>query len=738
MFKKYQCTMQHDASDCAAAAISTILLTYKQEMSIMKVREIIGTDLYGTSVKGIVEGLEKLHFNVKAIRTELDEITKEVTLPAIAQIRTKEGLNHFVVIHKMKEDKIVVADPDKGLLKMEHSEFGELFTGVLVLMVPTSEFERTKVEGKGMFDLFCRLILPQKKLLITTMLASVVLIILGIIASTFSAVLMDQIIPYQLRRSLIFFLIVYGVIQLVQSLLSAFKNQVLLFLSRKVDIPLMMGYYDHILHLSHEFFASRKVGDIITRFQDAMTIKDIFTTVSVSLILDVTLALVMSVVLINMNSRLFLILVIIVLVNIVLIYIFKKPYKKLNHEQMEAGAWLNSQLIESVQNIETVKSQNDEKNQLSKLEDRFVRLLKIGYREGTLSNVQGVISEFANSLGSLIFMGVGALFIIDGEMSIGDLLVFQTLSGYFTEPVQNLVGLQMTFQEANVAMTRLSELMSLEREDAQLENKVTNIDLKGDIEFKDVSFAYGSRPPVIENFNLTIPASKKVALVGESGVGKSTLAKLLLKFINTTSGKVTISGYDIQDINQNHLRQNVAYIPQNIQLFTGTIIDNLKIGNQEATYEEMMSACRMAGANTFIDKLPNRYGAFVEEGGSNFSGGEKQRLAIARALLSKSQLFVFDEATSNLDSFSEQKMHDLIFKKMKGTTSLIIAHRLSTIVNCDVICFIEKGKILEQGSHEELMVLGGKYAKMIALQNIDMSDVSLESKVVEQEDVSYE
>ena len=739
MFKKLPCTMQHDASDCAAAAISTILLAYKQEMSIMKIREIIGTDMYGTSIKGIVEGLEKLNFNVKAVRTKLEDITKEMTFPAIAQIRTKEGLNHFVVIHKRKKDKFVLADPEKGLLKLEYDEFKDLFTGVLVLMMPTSEFERTKVSGKGMFDLFSRLILPQKKLLITTILASVVLIILGIIASTFSAVLMDQIIPYQLRRSLIFFLIVYGVIQLIQSLLSAFKNQVLLFLSRKVDIPLLMGYYDHILHLSHEFFATRKVGDIITRFQDAMTIKDIFTTVSVSLILDVTLALVMSIVLFNMNSRLFFILVIIVLVNIVLIYIFKKPYKKLNHEQMEAGAWLNSQLIESVQNIETVKSQNDEKNQLSKLEDRFVRTLKIGYKEGTLSNVQGVISEFANSLGSLIFMGVGALFIIDGQMSIGDLLVFQTLSGYFTEPVQNLVGLQMTFQEADVAMTRLSELMSLEREDENLENKVTNIELKGDIEFKDVSFAYGSRPPVIENFNLKIPAGKKVALVGESGVGKSTIAKLLLKFINTTSGKVTISGYDIQDINQNHLRQNIAYIPQNIQLFTGTIIDNLKIGNQEATYEDMMRACKMAGASTFIDKLPNRYGAFVEEGGSNFSGGEKQRLAIARALLSKSQLFVFDEATSNLDSFSEQKMHDVIFKKMANTTSLIIAHRLSTIVNCDMICFIEKGKIIEKGSHEELMAIGGKYAKMIALQNIDTSGVSVESRVVvEQEDISYE
>jgi len=704
----------------------------------MKIREIIGTDMYGTSVKGIVDGLEKLKFNVKAIRVELTDVTKEITLPAIAHIRTKEGLNHFVVIHKIKNGKFYIADPEKGNLVLENDEMYKLFTGVLVLMIPTSEFEQMNIKDKGMFDLFCRLILPQKKLLITTILASIVLIILGILASTFSRVLMDEIIPYQLRRSLIFFLIVYGIITLVQTLMSAFKDQVLLFLSRKVDIPIMMGYYDHVLHLSHEFFATRKVGDIITRFQDAMTIKDIFTSVSVSLILDITLAFGMSIILFNMNSRLFFILVIMVIINIILIYVFKKPYKKLNLEQMESSAFLNSQLIESIQNVETVKAQNDEKNQIHKLELRFVNLLKIGYREGTLSNLQGAISGFANSLGNLVFMGIGALFIIDGEMSIGDLLVFQTLSAYFTDPVQNLVSLQLTFQEASIAMKRLSELMSLDREDKDSENKLSGIDLSGDIVFKNVSFAYGSRPSVIDDFNLIIPSGKKVALIGESGAGKSTLAKMLLKFIDVKEGKVSISGYDLQDLDHNDLRKRIAYIPQTIQLFTGTIMDNLRIGNPDATYEQMISACRMAGAHSFIEKLPNRYGAFVEEGGANFSGGEKQRLAIARALLSKSELFIFDEATSNLDSFSEQKMQDLIFNRMKGVTSLIIAHRLSTIVNCDLICFIENGKIIEQGSHNELIALDGKYAKMVKLQHVEIKAVDADFEKMIEDEVSYE
>lgn len=735
MFKKLPCTLQHDASDCAAAAISTILLVYKQELSIMKIREVIGTDLYGTSVKGIVEGLEKLHFEVKAIRVAVDDITKDMTCPAIAQILTKEGLHHFVVIHKIKKDILYIADPAKGLEKLTRDEFKESYAGVLVMMIPTSEFEHMKYKNKGMFDLFCALILPQKKLLLTIILASVLLSIIGILSSTFSKVLMDEIIPYQLKNSLFIFLFLYGVIACIQTLLSSFKEQIVLFLTRKVDIPLLMGYYNHIVHLPYNFFATRKVGDIITRFQDAMTIKDIFTSVSISLLLDIMLALISSVILFNLNSSLFLILIVMVCINIILIYIFKKPYKKLNYEQMEAGAMLNSHLIESMQNIETVKSQNDEKQQLYKLEDRFVHLEKIGYKEGTLKNVQGVISNFIGTLGNLVFMGIGALFIIDGEMSIGDLLVFQTLSQYFTEPIQNLVSLQLTFQEASIAMKRLNELMSLDREDTKGEDKVKNISLQGKIEFENVTFSYGSRPPILKDLNLTISQGTKIALVGESGAGKSTIAKLLLKFMQVNEGKITISGYDINDVDQNYLRSHISYIPQNIEMFTGTILDNIKVGNPEAKYEEIISACRMAGAAAFIERLPNRYHSFVEEGGSNLSGGEKQRLAIARALLSKSNLFIFDEATSNLDSFSERKMQDLIFNKISNSTAIIIAHRLSTIVQCDHICFIENGKIIEQGSHDELMHQNGRYAKMIRLQNIHID--MQEQRNIQEEEVRY-
>ena len=736
-FKKYPVVLQHDESDCAAAALSTICQFYKKELTIMKICEIIGTDAYGTSVDGIVTGAEKLGFEAKAIKIQIDDIDSDYTLPAIAHVITDTGLNHFIVINKIKNGKFWISDPARGAIELTKEEMKKQFTGVLVLLLPKSEFETNYLAKTTMWQLFKIVMLPHKKMLLTVILTSFALTLLGILSSLFSKVVFDEIIPFQLKKTLYVYLVVFGMVGLIQIFLSFFRSHVLLFLSRKIDIPVLLGYYNHVLRLPYQFFATRRVGDILTRFQDAMTIKDIFSQVSVSLVLDLSLAVFTGIALIKINLTLFFLVLIVVLVNVALIYLFKKSYKRINYEQMEAGAMMNSQLIESIQNIETIKASAHEAVQIERLENKFVKVLKLGYEEGKLSNLQGSLSSLVQTLSGIFMIGIGAIAIIDGKLTFGDFIVFQTLSGYFTSPIQSLVSLQLTYQEAQISMNRLSELMDLKTEEMKDRELLADVSLKGNITFKDLTFRYGSRPPIIKEFNLKIKQGQRVAIVGESGAGKSTLAKLLLKFQNADSGKLTINDYDIEDIEVKYLRQSIGYVPQNIELFTGTIMENIKLGNESATYEQVIKAAKLAGCHDFIQKFPNRYYAFIEENGSNFSGGERQRIAIARAFLKERDLYIFDESTSNLDSFSERYIQKAMLQATNGATTIIIAHRLSTIINCDLIVFMENGAIIEQGSHDELVALNGKYAEMIALQYGGRIVKTNQTEAIEQEEISY-
>lgn len=736
-FKKYPVVLQHDESDCAAAALSTICQFYKKELTIMKICEIIGKDAYGTSVDGIVTGAEKLGFEAKAIKIQIDDIDSDYTLPAIAHVITDTGLNHFIVINKIKNGKFWISDPARGAIELTKEEMTKQFTGVLVLLLPKSEFETNYLAKTTMWQLFKIVMLPHKKMLLTVILTSFALTLLGILSSLFSKVVFDEIIPFQLKKTLYVYLVVFGMVGLIQIFLSFFRSHVLLFLSRKIDIPVLLGYYNHVLRLPYQFFATRRVGDILTRFQDAMTIKDIFSQVSVSLVLDLSLAVFTGIALIKINLTLFFLVLIVVLVNVALIYLFKKSYKRINYEQMEAGAMMNSQLIESIQNIETIKASAHEAVQIERLENKFVKVLKLGYEEGKLSNLQGSLSSLVQTLSGIFMIGIGAIAIIDGKLTFGDFIVFQTLSGYFTSPIQSLVSLQLTYQEAQISMNCLSELMDLKTEEMKDRELLADVSLKGNITFKDLTFRYGSRPPIIKEFNLKIKQGQRVAIVGESGAGKSTLAKLLLKFQNADSGKLTINDYDIEDIEVKYLRQSIGYVPQNIELFTGTIMENIKLGNESATYEQVIKAAKLAGCHDFIQKLPNRYYAFIEENGSNFSGGERQRIAIARAFLKERDLYIFDESTSNLDSFSERYIQKAMLQATNGATTIIIAHRLSTIINCDLIVFMENGAIIEQGSHDELVTLNGKYAEMIALQYGGRIVKTNQTEAIEQEEISY-
>lgn len=336
-----------------------------------------------------------------------------------------------------------------------------------------------------------------------------------------------------------------------------------------------------------------------------------------------------------------------------------------------------------------------------------------------VNNFQSSLKTFVQLVGEVVILWVGGMSVIKGNMTIGSLITFNSLLIYFLDPIKNLVDLQPQMQTAVVAADRLGEILDLEAEKKEDEyNKLSPNSLKGDIEIVDLDFRYGTRKLVLQDINMSIKKGESIAFVGESGSGKTTLAKLLLKLYLAEKGEILIEGNNIKDIQIEVLRDKIAYIPQETFLFSGSIYDNLTLGLDETNLEEVIEASKKAQAHDFINELPLRYDTRLEENGSNLSGGQRQRLAIARAMLKNPDILILDEATSNLDAITERTLDNTINEYARDMTTIFIAHRLSTIKNCDKIYVFEKGKIIESGSHLELIKLGGRYARLVKQQSL--------------------
>ncbi len=729
MFYKYYCVKQHDVTDCGAACLATISKQYGFRTTVTKIREIAGTDKQGTNAYGIIKAAEGLGFSAKGVKGEKTAFFSEFPLPCIAHAVVEGTLLHYVVIHKISKKTVILADPAKGIVRLTPEEFfGEMtkdrkapdyqWSGVLILLIPGHTFQKGD-ETKGLFQRFFYLLLPQKKLILHVFVASVLITILGIFGSFYYKILIDDILTAGLLNTLHILTIGIILLNLFKVILQAFRSHLLLYLSQKLDIALHLGYYQHVLGLPMNFFGTRKVGEIISRFNDASKVRDAISGATLTIMIDTVMAVAGGAILYSQNAYMFGITIIVIILYLVIVLSFNRWYRKLNETQMEYNALLTSYMVESLNGIQTVKAYNAERKVNLDTESKFIRLLKSVFKLSWVSNLQGSLVSFVEMTGGIVILWVGAYHVIKGNISVGRLITYNSLLVYFLEPVKNLINLQPQMQTAVAAADRLGEILDLEQERTSYEEKKLAPDnLKGDINIKNLTFRYGTRKPVLEHITIHIRQGEKIALVGESGSGKTTLSKLLLNLYSPEEGEILINDNNIKDIKLDTLRDKIAYIPQEIFLFGGSIMDNLTLGLEDVTVEEVIEASKKAQAHEFINELPLRYETRLEENGSNLSGGQRQRLAIARAILKKPDILILDETTSNLDSITERAIEDTFEEYSKDITTIIIAHRLSTIRRCNTIYVMDKGKIIEKGSHDQLIKFNGKYAKLWMQQEL--------------------
>ena len=702
---------QHDITDCGAASLASVAAHYRLQMPIAKIRQLASTDKKGTNVLGMIEAAEKLGLSAKGVKGPLESLL-QIPKPAIAHVVVKEVLHHFVVVYKTTDKYVKVMDPADGKLhKLSHEEFKEQWTGILILLAPNEGFSQGN-EKVSVARRFWFLIRPHRTIMIQALVGALVYTILGLSTSVYMQKIVDNVLVEGNINLLNLLSVGMILILLFQLFIGATKSLFTLKTGQKIDAQLILGYYQHLLKLPQQFFDTMRVGEIISRVNDAVKIRAFINDVSIGLIVNVFIVVFSFALMFAYYWKLALLMLAIIPFYAVLYWITNRINRRTQRKLMENSADLESQLVESLNAVGTIKRFGLEQFANTKTETRFVKLLRTVYQSATNSIYTGSASEMVSRLFTIILLWAGSYFVIEQAITPGELLSFYALVGYFTGPVAGLIGMNKTIQDALIAADRLFELMDLEREES--ENKVTlTQEMLGDIRFTEVGFRYGSRTEVFEKLNLTLPHGQVTAIVGESGSGKSTLISLLQNLYPIQAGTISIGSYNLRYLSHESLRTLVAVVPQNIDLFAGNVTENIAIGEAQPDMQRIIDICQSLGIMSFVESLPQGFDTYLGENGASLSGGQKQRLAIARALYRDPEVLILDEATSSLDSASEEYVQKALeMLQAQGKTVIIIAHRLSTVRKADKICVLEKGQLVEEGNHMELLKRQGAYYEL--------------------------
>jgi subfamily B ATP-binding cassette protein HlyB/CyaB len=482
---------------------------------------------------------------------------------------------------------------------------------------------------------------------------------------------------------------------------------------------MMSQFFRHTLSLPYAFFAKRKTGDIFARFQENQTIRAFLTESTISTVLNLLMIFIYFTVLFLYNVRLTLLLIAFVIPILALTVLVTPRVKKFAREVFTATTDAKSYLMESIGGAETVKGMGIERPVRLKWETKYAKALEVQYRSQSFNIKVGLAGQLLNAATTIAILWAGADLVLTRELTIGQLIAFNALMGSVLAPLMGMVGLWSLLNDASVAMERLGDVLDLQPEQRaeDLASRVVIPELQGEIRFNGVYFRYGGdeTPYVLENISVDIKPGELVAIVGRSGSGKTTLAKILVGFYPPTEGRLTVDGYDIGVVDKEYYRAQVGYVMQTNLLFSGTIAENIA-GGDEPDRRRIEEVSKRADAHGFISKMPLGYQQVVGERGMGLSGGQIQRLCIARALYRDPRLLVFDEATSALDSQSESNIISNLDDILKGRTAVVIAHRLSTIMRADKILVLYEGKIVEQGRHDELVERRGMYYELVQKQ----------------------
>ncbi len=702
---RYPHVKQPNRSDCGAACLGMVSQFYGRHMNINNLRQLCHVTRYGTSMLFLAEAAEKLGFIARGLKAPYDSLAA-LKLPVICFWRQ----NHYVVLYEIDKHRALIGDPSESILHLSKEAFCKEYSGVVLELQPTNQF-LTKVIEKSPLAMLLPLCLQFKSKIQDVFLASLAGQILVLIQPIFAQVIIDKVIVHQNHSMLNVMLIGMLILSLVQTAVGYLRTFLLGYVSMRIDQELIVTFCRHLLSLPLKFFQERTIADITTRFEQNRTITGFLTGPGVTTILDaITFVICLSILLFyNIQYA-------IAAIGYLLLYsilmIVTAPYlKNLNRIAFDKNAKVQGHLIESMRAIENIKAGAAENERRWQWELLFFDAQMIGFQLVIGSGTVNVVASFISLVGQLGLLWLAATLVIEGAISIGQLFALQMIVGQLSRSVLGLVGVWDQIQNVNISLERLGDVLGAEPEEPTPLNKLSVPSVEGHFVFRDVSFRYSelAQTNTLSGVSLEVLPGELVGIVGRSGSGKSTLIRLIQGLYPPNSGTIFVDGKDLGHLLMSEYRKHIGVVSQQEHLCGSTIRECLCLYAPEATTEELIQSTKIAGIHDFIQSLPNGYETSISEGGYNFSGGQRQRLAIARAIVSKPSIVIFDEATSALDTESERHIQKSIEELRTGRTMFVIAHRLSTVTMADKLLVMEKGQIVEAGTHEELIAVGGLY-----------------------------